>query len=264
MPTYYKSDSVLAFPVTYRAYNVGGKYTSETNITNLLKAFIKNKSFVIDDVSDNVLKVVIGGYYFEIAFSAFQNSKVPTDLYLGIKISNGYLVNFADNTITLDDGTNFKALAGNIGSKPAGCTYSLRVTDSNGNLMNTGFIPSIVDPTTGIWYDFTNIFKILTADGKIDPTYIDKSIAAYFPLFTVGAAEKLVYNVTVNPTTGKVNSTPYNVGQKGKVESGNIVEKWIYFEGGKPVAGNRITISTSQPGSYTGIQQGDIWFILKG
>ena len=264
---YYKSTDVLAFPTTYRIYNVGGKYTSELNITNMLKAFIAGKSFVIDEskapssYTPTSLKVVINGYYFEIAFSAFPESKVPANLYLGIKVdASGYLVNIGDSSVNLDVNSDFTALAGNINSAPSGCTSTLKVTDNSGNLVNTSYIPSIADEN-GNWYDFSKLIKlIIIKDGKayIDPTYIDKSIAAYFPLFTVGAAEKLVYNVTVNPTTGAVSSTPYNIGGKG------LTQTYVYFSGGKPVAGNRTTISSSQPSSYTGVQQGDLWFVLKG
>ena len=126
---YYKSTDVLAFPTTYRIYNVGGKYTSELNITNMLKAFIAGKSFVIDEskapsgYTPTSLKVVINGYYFEIAFSAFPDGKVPANLYLGIKVdASGYLVNIGDSSVNLDVNSDFTALAGNINSPPSGCT----------------------------------------------------------------------------------------------------------------------------------------------
>ena len=254
---YYKSTDVLAFPTTYRIYNVGGKYTSELNITNMLKAFIAGKSFVIDEskapsgYTPTSLKVVINGYYFEIAFSAFPESKVPANLYLGIKVdASGYLVNIGDSSVNLDVNSDFTALAGNINSAPSGCTSTLKVTDNSGNLVNTSYIPSIADEN-GNWYDFSKLINIFIIDGDnayIDPRYIKNDIAVTLNYFTVGAAKRLVDDSGNN----------INLGRKG------IEQIYVYFSGGKPVAGNRTTISSSQPSSYTGVQQGDLWFVLKG
>ena len=252
---YYKSTDVLAFPTTYRIYNVGGKYTSELNITNMLKAFIKNKSFVIDETgttpSPTSLKVVINGYYFEIAFSAFSGNRVPANLYLGIRVDpSGYLVNIEDGSVNLDISSNFTALAGNINSAPTGCTSTLQITDSSGKLVNTSFIPSIADEN-GNWYDFKKLINILIIDGDnayIDPRYIKNDIAVTLNYFTVGAAKRLVDDSGNN----------INLGGKG------LTQTYTYFNGGKPAAGNRTTISSSQPSTYTGVQQGDLWFVLKG
>lgn len=251
--TFFNSADVIAFPTTYRVYNVGGKYTSEFNITNALKAFIAGKSFVIDEPSEherNTIKVVLDGYYFEIALSAFSGSQVPANLYLGIRVEESYLVNIDNKTVNLDVDSKFKGLVYNVGSAPTGCTKTLQVTGNDGGYVNTSFIPTIADEN-GNWYDFSKLINMFIIDGDsayIDPRYIKNDIAVTLNKFTVGAAKKLVND----------NGTDVAVGGKGTTQT------YVYFSGGKPVAGNRTTISTSQPSNYTGVQTGDLWFVLKG
>ncbi len=251
MADYFNSTYVTAFPTTYRIYNAGGKYTSELNITNMLKSFIQNKSFVIDK-SDSILKVVINGYYFEISYSAFDQGNVPAYLYLGIRVENGYLVSNVDGSVNLDVGSEFTGLKYRINSAPTGCSHTLQVTGENGELVNTSFIPSIADPSTGNWYDFSKLIKLIIIgdddNAYIDPRFIRQGIAVTFNDFTVGAAKRLVND----------NGSNVNLGRKG------IEQIYVYFSGGKPVAGNRTTIANRIPTSTDSGSQGDLWFVLKG
>lgn len=249
---YYNSTKVVSFPVTYRTQTAGGKYTSEVNITNLLKTFIKNKSFVAS-YDNGMLKVVINGYYFEYKISQLLEHQ---NLYLYIRVINGYLVNIDDGSVNLDSDGKFKGLAYCDGGTlpPVGSDiFTLKVTDGEGNLINTGFIPTITDEN-GNWYDFSKLINIFIVDNNdvyIDPHYI-KDIAVTFNNFTVGAAKKLVDNAGNGISKGKI----------GVTVGSNIEEQWIYFNNGIPKNGNKITISNSTPGSSAGVL-GDFWFQVR-
>lgn len=69
MAEFYPSSNVAVFPSAYRQFNRSGKFTSEQNFTNMIKALAGKDSFVVDIITrdnEDYLAVVIDGYYFEI------------------------------------------------------------------------------------------------------------------------------------------------------------------------------------------------------
>ena len=135
MANYFKITDVKIFPCAYRGQNINPEASSftEYNFTNIYsKQGEKKESFIIS-YTENELKCVIGGYYFEITnFNRYEKSDYK---YLAIKIANKELVPFdgTDSAGSLDDTTNniFLGVAGGgtLEELP-GCSASLQIFDS--------------------------------------------------------------------------------------------------------------------------------------
>lgn len=135
MANYFKITDVKIFPCAYRGQNINPEASSftEYNFTNIYsKQGEKKESFIIS-YTENELKCVIGGYYFEITnFNRYEKSDYK---YLAIKIANKELVPFdgTDSAGSLDDTTNniFLGVAGgNSLDDLSGCSASLQIFDS--------------------------------------------------------------------------------------------------------------------------------------
>lgn len=139
MANYFKSTDVKIFPCAYRGQNASNEPINpeassftEYNFTNIYsKQGEKKESFIIS-YTENELKCVIGGYYFEI--TNFDRYKKSDYKYLAIKIANKELVPFEGATPTvLDDTTNniFLGVAGGSSlDELSGCSASLQIFDS--------------------------------------------------------------------------------------------------------------------------------------
>ena len=135
MANYFKITDVKIFPCAYRGQNINPEASSftEYNFTNIYsKQGEKKESFIIS-YTENELKCVIGGYYFEITnFNRYEKSDYK---YLAIKIANKELVPFdgTDSAGSLDDTTNniFLGVAGGSSlDELSGCSASLQIFDS--------------------------------------------------------------------------------------------------------------------------------------
>ena len=135
MVNYFKITDVKIFPCAYRGQNINPEASSftEYNFTNIYsKQGEKKESFIIS-YTENELKCVIGGYYFEITnFNRYEKSDYK---YLAIKIANKELVPFGgtDSAGSLDDTTNniFLGVAGGgTLEELSGCSASLQIFDS--------------------------------------------------------------------------------------------------------------------------------------
>lgn len=278
---YFLSNNVRVFPSTYRTVNASGKFTSETNFTNMIKALAGKDSFVVDLDADNTLKVVVKGYYFEIkGFSPNQ-----PNVWLRINVDNGYLMSLGGSS-QLDDASNFLGIESNSFG-------DLQVTDENGRLINKGYIDELCDEK-GNWYDLDQVFDV-TYDNtgkqiiKLKPgvlsfekaTYINNFIAQYATALydsegkkrlSVGNSSKFVYfdngipkvsNATIGSnrvpiwlSNGELKRFNGNLGSRG------MESQSTYIKNGELTAGQKITISTSDPGNTSGTK-GDLWFVIQ-
>ena len=139
MANYFKITDVKIFPCAYRGQNASNEPINpeassftEYNFTNIYsKQGEKKESFIIS-YTENELKCVIGGYYFEI--TNFNNYEKSDYKYLAIKIANKELVPFEGTTPTvLDDTTNdiFLGVAGGgTLEELSDCSASLQIFDS--------------------------------------------------------------------------------------------------------------------------------------
>lgn len=139
MANYFKSTDVKIFPCAYRGQNASNEPINpeassftEYNFTNIYsKQGEKKESFIIS-YTENELKCVIGGYYFEI--TNFNKYKKSDYKYLAIKIANNELIPFEGTTpAVLDDTTNniFLGVAGGgTLEELSGCSASLQIFDS--------------------------------------------------------------------------------------------------------------------------------------
>lgn len=140
MTNYFKITDVKIFPCAYRGQNASNEPINpeassftEYNFTNIYsKQGEKKESFIIS-YTENELKCVIGGYYFEITnFNRYEKSDYK---YLAIKIANKELVPFNGtySAGSLDDTTNniFLGVAGGgTLEELSGCSASLQIFDS--------------------------------------------------------------------------------------------------------------------------------------
>ena len=140
MANYFKITDVKIFPCAYRGQNASNEPINpeassftEYNFTNIYsKQGEKKESFIIS-YTENELKCVIGGYYFEITnFNTYEKSGYK---YLAIKIANKELVPFGGtySAGSLDDTTNniFLGVAGGGALEElSGCSASLQIFDS--------------------------------------------------------------------------------------------------------------------------------------
>ena len=135
MANYFKITEVKIFPCAYRGQNINPEASSftEYNFTNIYsKQGEKKESFIIS-YTENELKCVIGGYYFEITnFNRYEKSDYK---YLAIKIANKELVPFDGrySAGSLDDTTNNNFLGvagGGTLEELSGCSASLQIFDS--------------------------------------------------------------------------------------------------------------------------------------
>ena len=88
---HFTTDKVIVFPSAYRGQNASSasKYTSEQNITNLIKSMISNDdgSFVVGYTSSGVLKVIISGYIEKIGLEdSFWTTKINGEKIKGAKL----------------------------------------------------------------------------------------------------------------------------------------------------------------------------------
>ena len=139
MANYFKSNDVKIFPCAYRGQdahnepiNPEASSFTEYNFTNIYsKQSEKKESFIIS-YTENELKCIIGGYYFEIINLA--NYEKSSYKYLAIKVVNKELVPFEKTTPELLDDTttkNFLGVAGdNDVNNLADATAILQVFDS--------------------------------------------------------------------------------------------------------------------------------------
>ena len=79
MASFFQTNLVNVFPSAYRTANAGGRFTSETNITSAIRAVCELDSFVAG-LENDILSVVIHGYYFEISMSAFTSGNLGKNL----------------------------------------------------------------------------------------------------------------------------------------------------------------------------------------
>ena len=96
--SYIQSNNINVFPSAYRTDTLQGKWTNENNFVNILNSLIDVDSYVLSYV-DNILKVVIHGYYFEIDV----NLNSYSDLWLVIRLEKG--AEGSDALVRFDNGS---------------------------------------------------------------------------------------------------------------------------------------------------------------
>ena len=151
---YFKSEDVKVFPCAYRGYressaealDPSARSFTEYNFSNIYSNISANKpSYVISyNTTDDILKCIIGGYYFEISNVSTYSFK-----WLGIQLSQ--VNNTADNNDSksvvlvpvgtgdinvnyLDSEETGEFLGVRYSNEETNCSYSLQVFDADGNI----------------------------------------------------------------------------------------------------------------------------------
>ena len=179
----YTTAQVNVFPSAYRTEKPSGKFTSEQNITNLIKSLANKDSFVVDYVTvGKILKVVIDGYYFEI-----KDYDLPTgDLTLYIYVKDNYLLSVSGTT-SLDASGNFVGISDSDPGIPADYLRKLEVLKA-GKLVNKGYISELIDGD-GNWIDLSNI---LTNIFNFPSTQYIKNLIAQYATTLANSEDVLV------------------------------------------------------------------------
>lgn len=237
---HFTTDKVIVFPSAYRGQNASSasKYTSEQNITNLIKSMISNDdgSFVVGYTSSGVLKVIISGYYFEITISDISSYD---NLWLWIKLNANYLVNTDNDTINLDVSGDFTGLAYSD-TEPSSYSYKLQVK-KDGKFVNNGYIKELSDGD-GNWINVETLNKIadlLTPDGLIDPNKIDwDELSDILPIFVTGATKlvkddksALSVGSQILPVFFNANGIPQRMTTSNIGSNTSVNATPIYFDG---------------------------------
>lgn len=101
--TFFNSQAVTwVFPAAYRTANIKGMLTSEDNFSNMIRSVVDKESYVIS-YNNNILKLVIYGYYFEIKINQPFNASKYT-FAIRLDKGAGRICDFTTGKITLDSG----------------------------------------------------------------------------------------------------------------------------------------------------------------
>ena len=113
------NSQVKAFPVALSV--AGSKFTSEDNITGIIRAVVDRENYIISG-ANNEYEFVLHGYYFKIIYSAGSS-----DMWVGIYTDNSNrLIGFTDRgapTTEIDSGDYFRGLI--IGTTQRAVTRSV-------------------------------------------------------------------------------------------------------------------------------------------
>ena len=132
---YIGTDKVTVFPSSLRAGPNGdrasGKYTSEENLTGIIKTLANKDSFIINwDTDNNKAELVINGYYFKLT----ELPSISGTLFANIYLDEANRLFNKDNDSRLDIGNEFYGISfdSSAGSSTSNYTcYSLKIRDGN-------------------------------------------------------------------------------------------------------------------------------------
>jgi len=130
--------SVEMFPSALRKTN-DSKFTSERNITGIIRAVTDNDSYIIKLDNTQGIEFVVHGYYFNLSQKSL--SELGNNCVASIRLDSSYrLVSYSNGSTTLDDNSGFNGLY--LGSSPTTGPgyYSLQLTDSSGNPVKESFL----------------------------------------------------------------------------------------------------------------------------
>lgn len=144
---YIKSNNISVFPSALRAAENGnyasGKYTSEPNLTGIIKTIADRDSFIIrwdideENTENNIAEFVINGYYFRISG---VDLPTPTggdsNLYASIRLDSADRLCRADDSgyTYLDDNSNFIGVVfggSEINDTSDTTAYNLKIYENN-------------------------------------------------------------------------------------------------------------------------------------
>jgi len=178
--SYINSQNISVFPSSLRGLSTAGsyadgKYTSEPNLTGIIRSVTDRESFIIKwgdypEGSTGGAELVIHGYYFKIT------GTLPTasgDLYANIRLDSAQrLISDASGSQVnaLDDSNGFRGLSFDTSSKTGTNVYSLQVF-KNGQLVKENFCKiNISSIYTKAGQDLLQIFinsGLITEEGEL-------------------------------------------------------------------------------------------------
>lgn len=275
---YFNTSDINLFPTSFRREETEGKFTSEHNFINILNSIVDKDSYVLTyNESNDLLRVVIHGYYFEI-FNFKSTIGNTNPCYLKIRVEDGNysaIVNYPNGSINnLDEGNEFRGLFFENNSTkqtaPNTTYYILQVTDQDGNIINkvrlstdSIFYSNSRDLTTELNSKQSN----LSAGDGIDSTKLGASEVALVSNYNdlldsaagknVGTANKPVY-VSNGRITAFGDSS--DAGSKYIDNSTYKYTKATYMENGSILTGTTFFISNSEPLTTAEAKNGDFWF----
>lgn len=272
----YRSDRVSVFPSTYRVVHPEGKFTNETNFANIIKSIVDKQNYVVSYKS-NILRLVIGGYYFRIEgvtiLPKWAAIIVEQDL-----VGRGYnLVNYFDQSTTLDDEDYFKGIELGDGDMPTSGAISGGYYRYSMPLMINGKLNSARFSSNSIYWN-NNTDRTLTDEVNSKQGTLKAGPGIEFYTDTSDDTEyvKIVdkYRTSLDSLNGGSITDPQliyfnNQGILGDVDvsvgkgftsnsSGKGTVQLVHLNHGRIKGNITINYSTNAPGTAAG-QNGDIW-----
>ena len=217
MNQYLSSDKVNVFPASLRTYNGYGKYTTEFNLTGIVKSVVDKDSYIISrSLEDSPFKFVINGYYFEVNDTISGNN-----IFANIKIENTREYSRLNNLTgeidaALDANDEFQALSFTSGNKDSNATHWLKLTDANGNICKDNFPkfdPESIGPgdvnsdsISQIWVDGAlHIIEEIKEGGEvIGYKYLDKGCFETSTDGSLGFSQPVFFKAGVPDTVNTI------------------------------------------------------------
>lgn len=224
------------------------KFTSEKNITGIIRAVVDNNSYIISGPSgaNNEYEFVLNGYYFKIIYS-----NVGQNLWVGIYTDNhDRLIGFTGDgevTTEMSDGTNFRGLL--LG------TIETDVIKTVGDGYNSYRLQIVKDGQLNkeAMYKFTqgSIKGVSTYNPESDDPVSSKAIKTAIETLDVAAISGTSGQTitSISETDGKISATFGNISiTKSQVSDfshthGNITNDGKLDSGSKAVVTNSGTIT---------------------
>lgn len=181
--SFVKSDNIQVFPTSLRGYNESdasysrGKYTSEENLTGIVKTLANKPSFIINwDTVNGCGELVINGYYFNI--TGTNSNILSGPLYAYIYLDSSHRLTEQNGFGgDLDKSGDFNGITfGNTVPLDVEENNSLQILDNNGEVIEGNFYK--FDAKTvytilgsgGIEINLESILQELFNSGIISPT----------------------------------------------------------------------------------------------
>lgn len=233
MASYLNSSKVNIFPASLRIYNGQGKYTTEHNLTGIVKSVVDNHSYIISrTLEDSPFRFVINGYYFEVTELPNGNN-----LWANIRIEDAgeysRLVKVEDGSTELDN-NSFYALSFTTDGEDNNATHSLQLK-LNGNICEDNFPkfdPESIGPgninsdgshdsISQIWVDgAVHIIEQVGSEGVY--RYVDKGIFETSEDGSLGFSQPVYFKDGIPETVNTIfwgNDVP-----SGPVTIGNVTQ----------------------------------------
>ena len=250
----FESNKVRVFPSMNRSYMPSSKLTSEANFVNIIHSILDKDSYFLE-YNNNILRVVIHGYYFEI-----ETLTKPSTLYIMVENSSGCLVNLnTGSPVDMDSSGNCNFISDTNPTAIGGCTVYPLDTSKQARISTDSIY---VDSDTDLTTQLSNI-----GSTKQDNISVTSDLSFNANVVGIATAQKNKLD-GLNGKGSNTNPVYFNNNGIATASNANIGSGWdstnkktqmMYMSSGSFTNGITIYAGTSSPDNNTG-NNGDIYF----